>query len=358
MSDETPPEDKTEEPTAKRIQDFRDRGEVAKSTELVSAIMLIAGTGAMVLLVQNLARPFERLSFAAFAKLHESDKFIQAPWKFISSLVVEVLGAMAGPIGLLMVAALGANLMQTGWIFSTKRFEFKPQKFNPFMGIKNLFFSKQMLAGLLRSLAKVLMLGSVAVGTVSVVGPDVGELVARGPLGFAEYLLRISLYPMGVCAVAMLVLGGLDMLWQRHTMHQKMKMTREEAKREMKQSEGDPLIKSRRRAKHFEMLGINKMVQEAANADVIINNPTHISVAIRYRPEEGAPRVIAMGTDGVAMRIREVAREHDVHMVTNVPLARALHKSVKVGHFIPEEFFRVVAEVLAHVYARRRRGGV
>jgi len=355
MSDDTSPEDKTEEPTAKRINDFRERGEVAKSNELVSAVMLLTGTGAMILLVQNLSRPFERLSFAAFTRLHEADKFIEAPWKFISSLVIEILGAMAGPIGLLMVAALAANFMQTGWIFSSKKFEFKPQKFNPFMGIKNLFFSKQMIAGLLRSVAKVVMLGSIAAGTVYTIGPDIGELVARGPLGFAEYLMRISLYPMGVCAVAMLVLGGLDFMWQRHTMHQKMKMTRDELKREMKQSQGDPMMKSRRRAKHFELLGMNKMVQEAANADVIINNPTHISIAIRYRPEEGAPRVIAMGTDNVALRIREVAREHEVHMVTNIPLARALHKSVKVGHFIPEEFFRVVAEVLAHVYAQRGR---
>ncbi|MEC9400184.1 MAG: EscU/YscU/HrcU family type III secretion system export apparatus switch protein [Myxococcota bacterium] len=354
MSEESSPEDKTEEPTAKRINDFRERGEVAKSTDLVSAVMLLTGTGAMMLLVQNLSRPFERLSFAAFTRLHESEKFIEAPGKFVSSLVLEVLGAMAGPIGLLMVAALAANFMQTGWIFSSKKFEFKPQKFNPFTGIKNLFFSKQMIAGLLRSLAKVAMLGSIAVGTVYTIGPDVGELVARGPLGFADYLLRIIHYPKGLCAGAMLVLGGVDPMWQRHTMHQKMKMTREELKREMKQSEGDPMMKGRRRAKHFELLGINKMVQEAANADVIINNPTHISVALRYRPEEGAPRVLAMGTDNVAMRIREVARENNVHMVTNVPLARALHKSVKVGHFIPEEFFRVVAEVLAHVYAQRR----
>ena len=216
-----------------------------------------------------------------------------------------------------------------------------------------MFASKEVLVGLVRSGLKVMMLGSVAVGTVIKVAPDIGELVARGPLGFADYLMRVSLYPMGACALVMVGIGALDFAWQRHSMSKKMRMSKDEVKREMKQSEGDPMLKGRRRAKHMELLGTNRMVQEVAQADVIINNPTHISVAIRYRPAEGAPRVIAKGADAIAMRMREVARENEVEMITNIPLARALHSSCEVGHYIPEEFFRTVAQVLAHVYSTR-----
>ncbi len=347
-------DEKTEQATPKRRQEFRDRGEVAKSRELISAMMLLASAGALWKIIDNLQEPLQRLSMAAFGRLHDYENFVRGPASFFESLAGEVAGAIAMPLGLLAAAALGANLMQTGWMFTTKVFEFKLNKFNPINGVKRLFFSKDTVANVVKSLLKVGLLGAVAAGALAGTWREVGALVARTPMGFAEYLMRVSLTPLAACSLVMVVVGVLDFMWQRHQMEERMKMTKDELKRELKQSQGDPLIRGRRRAKHAELLSVNQMVQETAEATIVVNNPTHVSVALRYRPEEGAPIVVAKGVDHVALKIREVADAHDVPMVTNIPLARGLHGSCEVGQYIPEEFFRAVAEVLAHLYANRR----
>ncbi len=269
--------------------------------------------------------------------------------------MLELFWGIAPAMGLMCVFAVFAHMIQVGPMWTTKVFEPKPSKFNPFTGIKRLLFSKDTAMNLVRTLLKVGLLAAATGGVLWYVASDIPMLIAQETPAFAQMLHEIVLWPLFFATLLMLIIGVGDYFWQRHRMEERMKMSPDELKRDHKESEGDPLIKGKRRQKHRDLLQVNQMIQEVGEATVVINNPTHYSVAIRYRPDDGAPIVVAKGADQIALRIREAARENDVPMLTRPPLARALHKNVEVGHYIPEEFFKAVAEILAYVYTHHRR---
>ncbi len=351
MSDETPQEDKTEQATPKRRESFRERGQVARSKELASAVMLLASTLSLWLMSAATSTSSAKLATTSFGRLNDYEAFVTSPTQFLSGSVASVFVSMLPGIGVLALAAIAAHMSQTGPMWSWKQFEFKPEKFNPVSGIKRIFMSKDTAVNLIRETLKVGLLAVVIIWALWDIASHAPALVQQDIMGFCQYLLKATLTPLACCAAVMLIIGGLDFLWQRHRMEEKMKMTKEELKRELKQSDGDPMLAARRKAKHREMVQINRMIGEVGTADVVINNPTHISVALRYRPDDGAPIVVAKGADHIAMRIREAAKANKVPMITNVPLARAMHASCAVNQVIPEAFFRAVAEILARLWA-------
>jgi len=352
-------DEKTEEPTARQIEKFRERGEIAKSQELNSAAMLIGSALTLSLFGSTAAGPTMEIAKGVFSNLHDYENTISTLDVYIVGIVVELATLYAPGFALLMFMGLGVGLGQTKFLWTTKVFEFKPEKFDPVKGLKRLLFSADTVVNTLRNAVKVLLLGAAGAASVWYFAPDVRDLVSKGPWGTAETLAAIIVYPFIANAIIMILVGVGDYAWQLHRTHKRMKMTKEEVKREMKETEGDPLFKSRRRQKHMELLSVNEMVEAVGAATVVINNPTHFSVALRYADGDGAPTVIAKGADHIAFRIREKATERDVPMLTRPPLARALYKNVEVGKQIPEEFFQAVAEILAYVYVNHgdRRNG-
>lgn len=355
MSEEASTEEKTEEASAKRKTQFREDGKVAKSTDLAAAIMLLAGSGALHAAVSIGGSEIGRTLRGVWMNLNEAERFVSQPASVIGSILAPVLGAMLPTFAILTLAAFAAHFAQSGPVWAPKALEFKPEKLLPHSGLKRMFFSPETVVNLLKTIGKVAFVGLIASGALYLEAEQLLSLNRRGPKSFADYLQGVTFSSMFAAALGMLVLGGLDFAWQTHRTNKQMRMTKDEAKREHKESEGDPLMKGRRMQKHRELLSMNRLIDSVPTADVIINNPTHISVALRYRASDGAPVVVAKGADHMALRIRELASEHKVPMVTDIPLARALHKAVPVGQHIPEDFFKAVAEVLVFVWKQHGR---
>ncbi len=356
MSDEQPPQDeKTEEPTEKRRKDFREKGEVAKSQELAAGIMLLSGTLALWLTLTFARSPLQAHFQQIWSNLDQTDHLLANPTALLTWAFGPVVMALIPTFLVLLIMAVFTHLVQIGPLLSWKALQPNPKKLNPIKGVQRIFFSKDTLANLVKTLVKVGLIGGVAIGTLRLEASRVNRLVWMEPEDFSRYLENLSLAPLLVCGLVMIVVGVGDFLWQRHRMEEKMKMTRKEAKREHKENEGDPLQKGVRKQKHRELLSMNRLIEEVPRADVILNNPTHVSVALRYRPEDGAPVVLVKGVDHKAKKIREIAADAGVVMVTNPPLARALHKEVEEGEAIPPIFYEAVAEVLAFVFKEQRR---
>ncbi len=263
------------------------------------------------------------------------------------------LALILGPIFLvaLVVGAL-STLLQIGWLFTTQPLIPDFSKLDPIKGMGR-FFSKRSLVEVLKSLGKVLLIGWIAFRTIE---GKFDEALLLGDLPLSQTLLFVgriaSLVMMKVCGI-MIFLAILDYGFVRWEMEEKMKMTKQEQKEEMKETEGDPHIKSKIRAIQQDMAR-KRMMAAVPESDVVITNPTHVAVAIRYDSQEmDAPVVLAKGRDLVAQKIKELAREHQVPLVENPPVARLLHSKVDIGEQIPEELFKAVAEILAHVYSIR-----
>ncbi len=258
-------------------------------------------------------------------------------------------------LGILAGVALAANVAQVGFLFTTHPLKPNLQKLNPVGRFSELFFSARAVMEALKAAAKLVAVGLPLYLAMSGSLAQVAALVGLAPADVAraglEEVTRVTFWVAGV----FVVISILDYGFQRYSIEKKMRMTHQEAKQEQKEELGDPHVKGRIRQIQREM-AFNRMMADVPKADVVVTNPTHFAVALRYRRDEGdAPRVLAKGKDRVALRIREAAFRHGVPIVPNPPLARALYAMVKVGRFVPQELFRAVAEVLAYVY--RRRGG-
>jgi flagellar biosynthetic protein FlhB len=247
------------------------------------------------------------------------------------------------------------NVAQVGFLFTTKPLEPDLEKLNFFTKFIPTFFSKQAVGNLFFSLVKIAIVGGIIWATI---GGDQDKIraLATLPLGASmRFIIERSLQMLLNVTLTLILIAAADYFWNRYSMEEKMKMTRQELKDESKEQEGNPHLKGamRRRARDIVQ---KKMKAAIPTADVIVNNPTHISVALRYRQGvDAAPIVVAKGADLMAMQIRKLATEHGVPMVENVPLARALYKHVKVGKPVPAQFFRAVAEVLAYVFRLRAK---
>ncbi|MFJ5622097.1 flagellar biosynthesis protein FlhB [Peribacillus loiseleuriae] len=341
--------EKTEKATPKKKQDSRKKGQVAKSQDVNTAINLLA-----VFLLLLFIGPYmlEKIS-SLLSEFLQNLMLVQVTEDSAPLLLVEVLkemGLILAPIlAAALIAGVAANYMQIGFMFSTETIQLKLEKLDPIKGFKRIF-SIRAIVELLKSILKISVVGLV---TFFVIWQRIDEIMilSKKSIGNAMTTLADITVKVGIYAsIALLILSLLDYLYQKYDYEKNIRMSKQDIKDEYKNIEGDPLIKSKIKQKQREM-AMQRMMQEVPKADVVITNPTHYAIALKYDDQKSAaPYVIAMGVDFVAQKIKYVAKENDVVMVENRPLARSLYDQTEIGQAIPEEFFKAVAEILAFVY--------
>jgi flagellar biosynthetic protein FlhB len=345
-------QERTEQATAKRRLDFREKGQVAQSKEIHTAALLTA-----TLLLWTFYAPYfwQDLSALLADIWRQSGSFQVTPLS-LGQLALELftrISLLLAP-ALLMVLVVGlfSSVLQIGWLFSSKALKPDFSRIDPIKGAGR-FISKRSAVELVKSLAKISLVSVVAYRAVRAEFDGALQLIEMDITATVSYLGQVAgIILLKSCGV-LVVLAGFDYLFVRFEMEEKMKMTKQEQKEEFKETEGDPHLKGRIRSIQQQMAR-KRMMAEVPNADVVITNPTHLSVVIAYRRDSmGAPRVVAKGADNLAMKIREVAAEHGVPRVENVPVARALYR-LDLDAEIPEDMFKAVAEILAYVYSLKR----
>ena len=350
---ETSDEDKTEDPTPQRLEKAREEGQVPRSRELTSLLMLLLGVAVLWLGGDWLARRLVNLLSGGLRFDHSIVNDSNLILRQIMLLLKEAMLALLPLIVGAVAVALIAPTMLGGLLFSTKSLSFKLDKLNPLPGIKRMF-SAQTAAELSKALMKAVLMGSVAGLFLWHHWPKMMRLVSESPLSAMGDALNM----VGLCAL-LVVLGiipmvGFDVFWQIHSHLKKLRMSRQDIRDEFKQSEGDPHVKGRIRQMQ-RAAARRRMMADVPKADVIVNNPTHYSVALQYDENNmSAPKVIAKGTGLVALRIRELAQENRIPMLEAPPLARALYRHAEIGQQIPGQLYAAVAEVLAWVWQLKR----
>jgi flagellar biosynthesis protein FlhB len=348
MSDAFDDGQKTEDPSARKLQRARSQGQVAHSREINTWFMLAAGAGVILFLGPALARSVA-LELAAFA---DPARFLAedgVKWNAVLTPLRHIGTALLVPAVVVMAAALAGNLVQNGLVFATEKIGFNPSHISPIAGFSRLFSFRAMFETL-KSLAKVMLVMGVAAMMMRGELDRISLLSMMTAEDIAGEIERLVLKLLLGVLMALSVLAGLDYFYQRLNFLRSLRMSKREVKEENKQSEGDPLIKGRLRQIRMERAR-RRMMAAVPKASVVITNPTHFAVALKYEMgAAGAPRVVAKGKDLIALRIRDLARENDVPVVENPPLARALHAGVELDHEIPPEHYKAVAEIISYVF--------
>jgi len=353
MADESFGE-RTEQATGKRRAEARKKGQVARSREISSVAILLGALSVLYVLSTYL---FQRLSWVMVQGLQKIGTFSLSPENILAygGEVLWALFQILAPI-LLAVSAMGAlsNYVQVGTLFTLDVIQPKLSRVDPIQGARRLL-SKQSFVEVLKALFKFLIIGWVAYSTVRDELPEILNLSDQEVGWIFRFIGFVSARIFFKTVLVMVALAALDYLFQRWSYEKSLRMTKREIQEEFKQTEGDPLVKSRIRSIQREMAR-RRMMSEVPKADVVITNPTHLAVALGYEKEEmAAPKVLAKGAGVVAEKIKEVARTHQIPLVENKPLAQALFKTVDLGQVIPSALYQVVADILAHVYRMKNR---
>jgi len=351
---ETDQEQKTEHPTGKRISEARQKGQLAISREVGTWALLV---GALIVVMWLLPRMSGQLlgSLRFFLEQPHAigleGRGLQAA---LGAVMSRVAVATVITFGLLMFAAIVGTMVQTGFYFNTTRLEFSIMKLNPFKGLKQLF-SMASLVELLKSFVKLVVVGGVVFFVFKPLVEIWPRLVGHNLIGSMVFLHKEVVYLIVMIMLVVTFVAIGDLFFQRFQYFKNLRMTKQEVKDEHKQMEGDPMIKSRLRSIRIDKAR-KRMMAQVPRADVVVTNPTHYAVALEYDSSRmAAPVVLAKGMNRIAERIREVANEHEIPLVSNPPLARALYDTVEVDEAIKPEQYRAVAEVISYVYKLRNR---
>ncbi len=344
--------EKTEEPTPKKIEEARKDGNVPKSMELVGFIVLLLASIIIIfylkIVVGRMEEYFEYI-FSLIGKEITVERFFNIVIKTSEYFFIILLPVMF----VIVLAAIIGNVAQFGFLFTTKPLIPKFDKINPIKGIKRLFSAKTFVEGLKTTLKVFIafLVGFWLFLSFLYQIPRLELMVIFEQLKWFDNKAAVIIFSMlGV----FFVFAVIDLIYQRYSYKKSLRMSKQEIKDEFKQTEGNPEVKAKIRQLQREMAK-KRMMAEVPKADVVITNPTHYAVAIRYDKEkEDAPRVVAKGVDNLALKIKEIAREAGVMIVENPPLARELYKSVDVDEIIPPKLYKAVAEVLAYVYKAKR----
>ena len=348
MADE-PQQERTEQATPKRREDARKKGDVPRSRELTMTGVMLSGAATLLLF----SGPFSQRLLETF----RGGFVIDRSQAFDTSYVVQAFSSVAGeifigllPLGVVLVGAIFVSAAAIGgWSFSTAAMSFKAERMSPIKGIKRIF-SANSLNELIKALAKFAL---VAVIAISWLWWSVDELITLGrqPIGSAiSRAIEICGVSLLVISCGLIAIAAVDVPFQLWQYQKKLRMTRQQVRDELKETEGRPEVKSRIRMLQ-QQIATRRMMEELPTADVVITNPTHFAVALKYDEAiMGAPKVIAKGQDLIAARIRELAQEHNVPLFSAPPLARALFRSTEIGDEIPAKLYTAVAQVLAYIY--------
>lgn len=347
--------EKTEEPTQKKLTDARKEGQVAKSREITNVCEMLVLFLVLKFWTGYIGETFVGMFRNVYTQIPEYIKLYNGYLQTITfravfiRMMVRVLAAIAPVLLLGFLVAFVTNLVQVKWKPTTKPLRPKFNKLNPVSGIKRIF-STRSLVELAKSIAKILLIGYAVYSYLKKNMPSIFLLYGLS-LNQAIVLVGSLVINIGfrIC-LYYIVIAALDFIYQKHKFKEDMKMTKQEVKDEYKNQEGDPKIKAKQRQRMMEA-SRRRMMQHLPEADVVITNPTHYAVAIKYDPElYEAPYVIAKGADYLAQRIKDMAKENHIEIVENKPLARMLYANVEVGSVVPPELYQAVAEVLAFVY--------
>jgi len=353
VADNSDSEDKTEAPTPQRLDKAREEGQIPRSRELTSLLILLVGVCVLWLGGESMAR---RLAALLSSGLHFDHSIVNDPNLILGQIILLIKQAMLALLPLItgvVVVAIVAPMMLGGLVFSPKSLAFKFDKLNPLPGIKRLF-SAQSAAELMKAILKSVLVGCVAGTYVWSHWPDMMRLISESPLTAMGNALNM----VGLCAL-LVALGvipmvGFDVFWQIYSHIKKLRMSRQDIRDEFKQNEGDPHVKGRIRQMQ-RAAARRRMMSDVPKADVIVTNPTHYSVALQYvEGKMSAPKVVAKGAGLIALRIREMGQEHRVPILEAPPLARALYRHAEIGQQIPGTLYAAVAEVLAWVWQLKR----
>lgn len=352
---EGPGGEKTEEPTAKKLQDARDEGQVAKSREIANALTLIGLFVLMKVVLGFLGERFLGSFSEGYNRIPEFIKFHNGEFRtgdmiaYLRTVMLEIILMTAPFLAVGFILSFIADFLQVKWHVTTKPLKPKFDKMNPISGFKRMF-SSQSLVELLKSILKIILIVYVVYTTLRD-QMEVIYLLFHMPLWQGIAVAGDIAISLGLkISLIYVIIALLDMVYQKHKFHEDQKMTKQEVKDEYKNAEGDPAVKGKQRQRMQES-SRRRMMQNIPKADVVITNPTHFAVAIQYDLEVApAPIVLAKGEDHLAAKIKEVARENKVEIVENKPLARMLYYNVEIGEQVPPELYQTVAEVLAMVY--------
>jgi flagellar biosynthetic protein FliR/FlhB len=346
--------EKTEEATPKKKSEAKKKGQVAKSKELSSTFTLITSTLLMIMLGVYMLNSFKGLLILFLSNYLTLDL---TEYTFRNVLLVSLMkfGLMILPVVVpIMIMGIVASLMQSGFIFTNEPLKPDLKKLNPISGFKKIF-STRSLVDLFKNLAIITTISVIAYDFVKSNYLDImkyGSLKIEAILGIFGSLVVDIFFKI---SIVMLIISISDYAYQRYKHNKDLKMSMQEIKEEYKQQEGDPQIKSKIRQKQREMAS-SRMMQAVPDATVVITNPTHLAIAIKYEQGgEGAPIVVAIGADNVAIRIKEIASENDIPIIENKPLARLIYKELDLGSEIPADMYQAVAEILALVYKLKKR---
>jgi flagellar biosynthetic protein FlhB len=353
MSDENDGEDKTEDPTPHRLKQAHDRGDVAKSQEVSLFLGLAALTLVLLLMpVFGIGPRFALDLKAMLGSIHLRTGGAGAQAAGLEGLLVG-LKAVALPLAAAVIAGLVAGLMQHSPVFSAESLSPKISRLSPMQGLKRIF-GAQGIVNFVKGLLKLAIVGALVTWLLWRERDRFEGLVGQEPIGLVQFSLTLSLKLLGSILALHALVTIADVLWTRFSWLKRQRMTREEVKREMKEQDGNPEIKAKlRQIRQARAKG--RMMAAVPTATVIITNPTHYAVALRYESGMAAPLCVAKGVDELALRIRSVATEHNVSIVENPPLARALHATVEIDAEIPVEHYKAVAEVIGFVLRLKRR---
>jgi len=342
-------QEKTEQPTSRRRKEARKKGQVAKSMEVNSALVLLVGLTSLTIFGgYMLTRMMDanRFIFSQLSQIQLTREAMQGHFLAGALLLASILAPVFIPI---LIVGVVANLLQSGWLLSLEAIRPKFTNLNPLTGLKRLV-SKRSLVELLKGILKIVIVGWVGYLTLAGLSKEMIPLMDR-PVGEIFRWVCGGVVKIGYRTIfVLMILAVLDFIYQRWEHIQSLKMTKQEVKDEHRQADGDPQVKSKIRSIQLRA-ALRRMMKDVHKADVVITNPTEIAVALSYVPEKmSAPVVLAKGKRLIAERIRTIALEYNIPLVENKPLAQALYKAVDVGQEIPGNFYQAVAEILAYVY--------
>lgn len=347
-------ENKTEEATPKRLRDAKKKGQVAKSGDLISAVSLfiftiLTGVLGQYVFTNGLKLLKNSLSIDYGINL----SFTNLRPILINSVIQYFI--LFAPIAIIaMILGIIINLVQTGFIFTTEPLKPDFKRLNPIEGFKNIFSKKSMFT-LGKNMAKLVLVFYMTYRNLS---KSIVKLINSGDIGssklfyfFIDFIKDLSLN----IAFVMLMLGIVDYVFERREYKKNLRMSKQELKDEYKEMEGNPEVKAARQQRQRQ-IAMGRMMTSIEDATVVVTNPTHIAVVLKYDSEvDQAPKVVAKGAGHIAEKIKEIAREHDIPIMENKPLARAMYKKVEIGDYLPVELYKAVAEILAMVYEMKRK---
>lgn len=349
MSEESDDSQKTEDPTPKKLEDARRKGQVPISREVNNWIMLLAGTLVVLMMGPGMMQELLILLRTYFEQAAQMPEMPGGMQFAVVEALKEILAIIALPLIFLMGAAFVGPFIQVGPLFAPEIIKMDISKISIMKGFQRLFSMKSIME-FVKGILKIAIISTVSIIILTPFFGTIDHLVGL-PVASAltEMKILVTRLLIGILVV-LFIIAVIDLAYQRYEHNKKMRMTKQELKDEYRQSEGDPHVKAKLRQLRQERAR-TRMMQAVPEADVVITNPTHYSIALKYDPDANeAPIVVAKGVDDLALRIREVAKEHNIVIMPNPPLARTLFDTVEVDEMVPPEQYKAVAEIISYVF--------